>query len=107
MGSENDHDDAEFPGSLAFEWHASKDAANFRKHGVSFDEASTIFADDNQLVIPDRAHSFDEIRYLAIGRSEQDRLLTVCFTERGPKLRLISARVAEPWERREYEGANE
>lgn len=106
MGSENDGGGSEFSGGLEFEWHASKAAANLRKHGVSFDEASTIFADEKQLAVPDREHSLDEMRWLAIGRSGQNRLLTVCFTERGTKLRLISARTAEPWERREYEAQN-
>lgn len=91
---------------LIFEWHTAKAAANLRKHGVSFDEASTIFGDENHLVIPDREHSFEETRFLAIGRSEEDRLLTVCFTERGTRLRLISARISEVWERREYETTN-
>ena len=107
MDRENDGGSAEFPAALAFEWHASKAVANLRKHGVSFDEASTIFGDENHLVMTDREHSLDEMRCLAIGRSENNRLLTVCFTERGPKLRLISARISEPWERREYEAANE
>lgn len=106
MKPEHEEQDIEIPVELAFEWHARKAAANVKKHGVSFEEASTIFGDENQLTIPDREHSFDEPRYLAIGRSGQDRLLIVCFTERGPKLRLISARVAEAWERREYEAAN-
>jgi len=88
---------------LVFEWHRKKAKENLRKHQVSFDEAKTVFADDNLLVAPDRDHSYDEMRYLAIGRSIRERLLTVCFTERGAILRLISARVAEPWERREYE----
>jgi uncharacterized protein len=88
---------------LIFEWHRKKARENLRKHRVAFDEAKTIFADLNLLVAPDRDHSYDEIRYLAIGRSARDRLLTVCFTERGPVVRLISARRSEPWERREYE----
>jgi hypothetical protein len=92
---------------LEFEWHPLKAAANQRKHKVSFDEAKTIFGDKKHLEVPDRVHSFEELRYLAIGRSEQKRLLTLVFTERGTKLRLISARIAEPWERRQYENADE
>jgi uncharacterized protein len=92
---------------VLFEWHAEKAAANFSKHGVSFDEATTIFGDENHLVLPDRGHSFEESRLLAIGRSAGDRVLTVIFTERGLALRLISARLAEPWERREYESVHE
>jgi uncharacterized protein len=92
---------------LEFEWHPLKAAGNLRKHNVSFDEAKTIFGDKQHLVVPDRVHSYDEERYLALGRSDQGRLITLCFTERGPKLRLISAWLMEPWERREYESAND
>jgi hypothetical protein len=92
---------------LEFEWHPVKAAANLKKHKVSFDEAKTIFGDKKHLEVPDHDHSFGEFRYLAIGRSEQNRLLTVVFTERRNKLRLISARIAEPWERREYENTDE
>lgn len=92
---------------LEFEWHPLKAAANLKKHKVSFDEAKTIFGDRRHLEVPDREHSQDEMRSLAIGRSEQGRLLTLVFTERGMKLRLISARFAEPWERRVYENPDE
>jgi uncharacterized protein len=94
-------------GGLEFEWHTVKAASNLKKHGVSFDEAKTVFRDEKHLEVPDHGHSHDEMRYLAIGRSIEGRLLTLVFTERGGKLRLISARVAEPWERREYENADE
>lgn len=90
-----------------FEWYPPKAAANLKKHKVSFDEAKTIFGDKKHVVFPDREHSYEEERFLAIGYSNQGRLIVLCFTERGPKLRLISARQAEPWERREYEIANE
>lgn len=94
-------------GPLEFQWHPVKAESNLKKHGVSFDEAKTIFGDERHLEVPDREHSYDEMRYLAIGQSIEGRLLTLVFTERGDKLRLISARVAEPWERREYENADE
>jgi uncharacterized protein len=94
-------------GVIEFEWHSAKAAANLKKHKVSFEEAKTIFGDERHLEIPDREHSSDEMRYLAIGQSERGRILTLVFTERKTKLRLISARVAEPWERREYESADE
>ncbi len=100
----SDRDDVR---ELEFEWHPLKAAANLRKHNVSFDEAKSIFGDRKHLQVPDRDHSYEELRYLAIGRSEEGRLLTLVFTERGSKLRLISARIAEPWERREYENADE
>jgi uncharacterized protein len=92
---------------LEFEWHPLKAAANLRKHKVSFGEAATVFSDEKHLEVPDREHSDEELRYIAIGRSEQGRLLTLVFTERGTRLRLISARLAEPWERREYESTHE
>jgi uncharacterized DUF497 family protein len=92
---------------LEFEWHPLKAAANLKKHKVSFDEAKTVFGDRKHLEVPDREHSYDETRYLAIGRSEKGRILTLIFTERGTKLRLISARLAESWERREYESTEE
>lgn len=91
---------------LEFEWHPVKAEANRKKHKVSFDEAKTIFGDEKHLEVPDYEHSFGEFRHLAIGRSQQGRVLTVVFTERGIRLRLISARIAEPWERREYENTD-
>ncbi len=66
----------------------------------------TVFADEHGLLVPDQVHSGEEQRSLLIGRSGQKRLLTVCFTERGHRLRLISARLAERWERRRYEHGN-
>jgi uncharacterized DUF497 family protein len=101
-----DSDDRVDIEELEFEWHPLKAAANLKKHKVSFDEAKTIFGDRRVLVVPVREHSVSEERSLAIGRSEVGRLLTLCFTEREDRLRMISARVAERWERREYESAN-
>lgn len=102
---QDDRKDADLNG-LDFEWHPLKAVANLKKHKVSFDEAKTIFGDQKHVVFPDREHSNEEERYLAIGLSDQGRFITLCFTERDPKLRLISARLSEPWERREYEIAN-
>ncbi|MGO8759428.1 MAG: BrnT family toxin [Terracidiphilus sp.] len=107
MDSVQDDDEAEGTGELEFEWYPAKAAANLKKHKASFDEAKTVFGDKRHLEVPDREHSDDEVRYLAIGRSEKGRFLTIVFTERGTKLRLISARLAEPWERREYEISGE
>jgi uncharacterized DUF497 family protein len=95
----------EFDG-IQFEWHPFKAAMNLKKHKVSFDEARTIFGDKKNLVIPDREHSYDEERSLAIGMSDQGRVLVMCFSEREERIRIISARLAERWERREYESAN-
>jgi uncharacterized DUF497 family protein len=86
---------------------SAKGGRESKKHQVSFDEAMTIFGDKMHVVFPDRVHSYDEERFLAIGNSSQGRLIVLCFTERYPKLRLISARLAETWERREYEIAND
>lgn len=88
---------------LRFEWHPPKASANLKKHKVSFHEAKTVFGDIRHVVVPDRVHSYDEERSLAIGFSEKRRLLTMCFTERKDRIRIISARLAEPWERRIYE----
>ena len=86
-----------------FEWDAVKSIENARKHGVTFDEASTAFDDPLGLVIVDPDHSDEEARYLLVGTSDRQRLLVVAFTERPPRLRLISARLATRRERRRYE----
>lgn len=92
---------------IDFEWYPPKAVANFKKHKVTFEESMTIFGDEKVLVVHDREHSRNEERYLAIGNSVQRRLIVMSFTERGERLRIISARLAERWERREYEIANE
>ena len=86
-----------------FEWDASKAAENLRKHGVSFDEAITVFGDPLNLLMPDPDHSVGEKRYLLLGTSHRQRLLVVAFAERPPRTRLISARRANSRERRKYE----
>ncbi|HEV2325074.1 MAG TPA: BrnT family toxin [Terracidiphilus sp.] len=91
---------------LKFEWHPSKASSNLKKHKVSFGEAKAVFGDKRHIVVPDRVHSYNEERSLAIGVSEKRRLLTMCFTERRDRIRIISARLAEPWERRIYEGSD-
>ncbi len=91
---------------IVFEWYPPKAQSNLKKHQVSFHEASTIFRDKTILELPDREHSEEELRFIAIGRSDQDRLLFVNFTVRSDRVRIISARQAESWERREYEIAN-
>lgn len=91
---------------IVFEWYPPKAQSNLKKHKVSFEEASTIFADKNILELPDREHSEGELRFIGIGRSDRNRLLFVNFTVRGDKVRIISARQAQSWERREYEIAN-
>ena len=88
-----------------FEWDPAKDRINRRKHGVAFDEATTVFADPLSLNMPDPDHSATEERFLVLGRSVRGRLLIVAYAERGPRTRLISARTASPAERRRYEKA--
>jgi uncharacterized DUF497 family protein len=89
-----------------FDWDVSKAISNARKHGVTFEEARTVFRDPLSLDIPDPLHSDAEERWVKIGMSSEGRLLVVIFTERGRATRLISARVAAPWERRSYESGD-
>ena len=84
----------------SFEWDALKAATNLRKHGVSFEEASTIFSDPSYLLQPD-VESPD--RFLAMGLSGLLRILVVVHVERGPRVRIISARKAKRLEARTYE----
>jgi len=89
--------------AYVFEWDSAKAIANAQKHGVTFDEASTVFGDPLALLMPDPAHSEGEARYLLLGMSAYERLLVVAFVERPPRTRLISARRATRRERRRYE----
>jgi uncharacterized protein len=89
-----------------FEWDANKAATNLLKHGVSFNEAVTVFADPDALDGPDVAHSAQEARFLRLGRSLTGRVLMVAYTVRGvsddEKIRIISARRASHKERAAY-----
>lgn len=87
---------------LTFEWDPDKAVANERKHGVGFDEAGTAFADPLSVSVPDPRHSAEEERFVLFGRSDRNRLVAVMHTERGEVIRIISARLATPRERREY-----
>ena len=89
-----------------FEWDRTKAAANKRRHGVSFLEASTVFGDPLSILLPDPDHSYDEERFLLLGRSRHQRLLVVSHAERPPKTRLISARLATQSESKKYEETN-
>lgn len=89
--------------SLAFEWDKDKAAANVQKHGVTFEEASSVFADPLAAIFDDKAHSYEESREIIVGHSEEGRLLPVSFTERGEAVRVISARKATKRERKDYE----
>ncbi len=86
-----------------FEWDPKKAESNARKHGVTFEEASTVFGDPLGLLMRDPDHSLNEERYLVLGMSNQQRLLVVAFAERPPRTRLISARRATRAERTRYE----
>lgn len=90
---------------MRFEWDAAKAMANLQKHGVTFDEASTVFADDLSATAVDPHHGQGEIRFLTFGLSNLGRLLVVVHTDRGSAVRIVSARVATRHERRYYEEA--
>lgn len=90
--------------SLRFEWDKGKADSNVRRHGVCFDEASTVFTDPLAVIFDDEEHSRDELREIIIGHSVLERLLLVFFTERGDEIvRIISARKATKRERKDYE----
>ena len=88
---------------LTFEWDPQKAESNIEKHGVSFEEASTVFRDPLSLSIDDPLHSTGEVRMVQIGSSHKNRLLVVVHTERGDNIRIISARKATKEERNNYE----
>ncbi|MGF1614218.1 MAG: BrnT family toxin [Gammaproteobacteria bacterium] len=90
--------------ALRFEWDRRKAAGNLRKHGVSFDEASTVFDDPLARIFDDEDHSEQESREIIVGHSAAGRLLLVLFTEpRENVIKIISARPATPRERDDYE----
>jgi uncharacterized DUF497 family protein len=88
---------------LKFEWDNTKAQVNLAKHGVSFEEAASVFGDPLALTFPDPDHSIDEKRWLTFGVSQTDRLLAVAHSERGRSIRIISARKATRHERGIYE----
>jgi uncharacterized DUF497 family protein len=88
--------------ALDFEWDAEKAEANRKNHGVSFEEARTAFADPLHIVLPDPRHSSGEERFVLFGHSALDRLLAVMHTDRGDRIRLISARETTRKERKQY-----
>ena len=89
--------------TVRFEWDRRKAAANLRRHGVSFDEAVSVFANPLARIFDDEDHDDDERRELIVGHSVGHRLLVICFTARGRGVRIISARKATPNEREDYE----
>ena len=90
--------------ALRFEWDERKNSSNLGKHGVSFEEAETTFADENALLLADTEHSEAEDRFVLLGLSTSIRLLVVChcFREKESVIRIISARKADRAEREQY-----
>lgn len=88
---------------MEFEWDPEKAAANQSKHGVSFGEATEVFGDKLSSTVADPDHSVGEERFVAFGRTQQGRHLVVGFTERGARIRIITARLMTPRERSAYE----
>ena len=90
--------------TLRFEWDERKATANAKKHGVSFEEAKSIFVDERAKLIDDPDHSEDEARFVLLGLSSALRLLLVChcYRSEGNVIRLISARKATAKESRSY-----
>ncbi|HDQ00198.1 MAG TPA: BrnT family toxin [bacterium] len=89
---------------MRFEWDPEKAKKNLKKHGVSFEEAVTVFYDPLSATFDDPDHSVGEYRYITIGLSSRDRLLVVAHAERGESLRIINARTATAHERKKHEG---
>jgi uncharacterized protein len=89
---------------MEFEWEVKKAGANYGKHGVRFPEALSVFEDDYAITVTDRESDPSELRFVSIGMGVKGRVLVVAFTYRGANIRIISARLAEPHERTQYEG---
>lgn len=90
---------------LNFEWDPNKGASNKRKHGVTFDEAESVFYDEYARVIPDPDSSIGEEHFIIMGLSQYNNTLVVChcYRESDEQIRIISARKAEKRERKQYE----
>ncbi len=88
---------------MLFEWDRAKAKVNIEKHGVSFEEASTVFGDPLSITILDPLHSDQEDRFVIIGVSRQFNMLVIAHVERNDSIRIISARNATSVERKNYE----
>jgi uncharacterized protein len=88
---------------MRLDWDSKKAEANLRKHGVSFDEAATVFLDPHAVSGPDPDHSVDEERYITFGYSRLGKLLAVSHTHRPGTIRIINARRMTRGERKLYE----
>jgi len=86
---------------MKYQWDKNKAASNLQKHGIEFADAVAVFSDDLAIIIPD--NRFDEDWFVTIGMDAFGRILVVVFTWRGEDIRLISARLAERHERKQYE----
>jgi len=91
------------PDEVRVVWDERKNQANQKEHGVSFEEAATVFYDPLGITVDDSAHSYSEHRFWTIGQSSAGRLIVLSYTERSRTIRIISARKPEPSERRDYE----
>lgn len=91
---------------IGIEWDPRKDRANQKKHGVSFEEAQSVFLDENAVQFYDEHHSGQEDRFIMLGLSIRSRMLVVCHCEResGSVIRIFSARKATKSERKYYDG---
>ena len=89
--------------AYSFAWDPKKAASNLKDHGVSFDEATTVFSDMLAMNMPDPDHSEGEQRFLVLGMSRVPRLVVVSYAQRPPRTRIISARLTTGRERRKYE----
>jgi uncharacterized DUF497 family protein len=91
---------------LRFEWDPGKGTGNLRRHGVSFEDAASVFADENAILIHDPDHSIGEDRFILMGLGSSLRVLIVCHCCRaeGKSIRIISARKADGQERKVYFG---
>lgn len=88
---------------MEFEWDNNKAISNLQKHGVSFTEAATVFGDPLSITFPDPDHSINESRFITIGLSTGGKIIILSHTDRGDRLRIISARKATRKEQRFYE----
>lgn len=93
---------------MEFEWDETKNITNVKKHGITFDEAQLIFDDPFAVIFEDNRFDYGEIRFVIIGKmysdvTNKDILVVMVYTERGGRIRIISARKASKWERKLYE----
>lgn len=88
---------------MEFEWDREKERINSTKHGIKLTEAVTVFGDPLELTIADPDHSEAEFRFVSVGMSSAGRLVVVGYTERGERMRIITARLATAREHKQYE----